>query len=92
MKIKRVSILMMILLSLIGGEALNCGAKCKLQCFPLITFTPLYLICINGCFKKCIKGELSVVVPDCNSSCGLINYAGIYLFTKLFSLRFCTYL
>jgi len=89
MKIREVSILMMIVLSLIGGEALSCHSKCKLECLPLIAFTPFYLICINGCIKKCKNGGRSTVaVPDCNSSCGLINYTGIYLFTKSFSLLY----
>jgi len=102
MKIKGVSILMMIVFSLIGGDYnvsfaqveseqadLSCEQKCDLECGPLALFLTFYLLCVQGCTKKCnTEGFSGVAVPDCNSSCGLIKYTGIYFFTKSFSLHF----
>ncbi|ESW32683.1 hypothetical protein PHAVU_001G008800 [Phaseolus vulgaris] len=85
MKIMGVAILAMIVLGvaqvdhkpqkLIESNRLSCNGKCVFECFPLVTFTTLYLLCIQDCSKKCEKGFTfaAVGVPDCNSSCGLIN-------------------
>jgi len=70
----------------------SCEDIYELACSPLRR-TIFY--CIKGCIKKqCHKG-FPVAVPDCNSSCGLINSidinTGIYFFTKSFSLWFYSY-
>jgi len=101
MKIKGVSIMMMIVLGMIGGDynlsfvqskKLNCQEKCELECAPLMPFATLYLLCVQGCTNKCNKGESTVAVPDCNSSCGLINSidinTGIYFLKNHFLCDF----
>ena len=93
--------MLMIVLGLIGSDfnvsfaqvesnRLSCNGKCVFECFPLVTFTTLYLLCIQDCSKKCEKGFTfaAVGVPDCNSSCGLINTGILFLYKFIFFYDF----
>jgi len=92
MKSMRVLMMMMIMLGFIRGDYsvsfaqvesnnISCRAKCVFECAPLISSPTLYQLCMRDCMKYCEDESTFAVVavPDCNSSCGLINTGILFI-------------